>query len=376
MDVLVEMRGKNRRNLVYLVESLLTIVQIVQTLAPMKIALSLAERGLVPEPVLRAAIRRLLRRRLLAESERPRSIDEWVATMARSEVALHCGAANAQHYEVPPAFFERVLGRRLKYSSALWNDGVASLDDAETAMIETTIERADLSDGQRVLELGCGWGSLTLAIAARFPRSHVVGVSNSSRQREFILARARKNGLSNVEVVTADMNQFAPDGRFDRAVSIEMFEHMRNWSELLRRIDRWLAPGGALFVHVFAHARFAYPFESEHDDDWMARSFFTGGMMPSADLLRRVAAPFGVAAQWRVDGTHYARTAEAWHARLLASRAEIVELFASEFGSSEATRVFNRWRMFFLACAELFAFRDGEEWFVSHSLLRRPEESS
>ncbi len=341
----------------------------------MKLALELAERGLVPERAVRAGIRRLLRNRIDEETARGRSIAEWAAAMAASDVALRTADANAQHYEMPPEFFELVLGTHLKYSSGYWPPGVTTLDGAESAMIDLTIERAALADGQRILELGCGWGSLTLSMARRFPGSRIVAVSNSSRQREFIRRRAADAGIANLDVVTADMNTFAPDGSFDRVVSVEMFEHMRNWQALLGRIHRWLAPGGALFVHVFAHARFAYPFETDGDDDWMARHFFSGGMMPSDDLLPSIASPFQVEGHWRVDGTHYARTAEAWHDRLLLRRAEVMRLFRREFGSRDARLLFHRWRMFFLACAELFAWRDGAEWFVAHYRLRRGSES-
>jgi cyclopropane-fatty-acyl-phospholipid synthase len=240
-------------------------------------------------------------------------------------------------------------------------------------MLRLTAERAGLADGQRILDLGCGWGSLSLWAAERFPRARVTAVSNSAPQREHLLSRARRLGLGNLEVLTADMNDFAPRGAFDRVVSVEMFEHMRNWQELLRRIRGWLAPGGRLFVHVFASRRFAYPFLASGEDDWMGRQFFTGGIMPCEDLIERVGGPFQVERRWTVSGTHYARTAEAWHQNLLRRRFEATAALSRALGPAQARLAVRRWRMFFLACAELFAWDRGREWVVSHSLLR-PEE--
>ena len=341
------------------------------------IGIELAERGLLPAPLVRLGVRRLLRTRIESErrrhSDRDAAVERWIHAMAASEVALHPRLPNRQHYEVPPEFFEAVLGRHLKYSSALWTEDTATLDDAEAAMLELTSRHALIEDGQRVLELGCGWGSLSLWLAQRFPRAHVTAVSNSAAQREFVQARAAARGLGNVEVLTADMNDFAPEDRFDRVVSVEMFEHMRNWGELLRRIHRWLAPGGRLFVHVFTHRRYAYPFEVDGDADWMARHFFTGGMMPSDDLLPRVRGPFHVEAHRVLSGTHYARTAEAWYANLLARRERALSALSPGLAPADAERQYHRWRIFFLACAELFGFRGGEEWGVSHYRLRAAE---
>lgn len=337
------------------------------------IGIHLAEAGLVPEPLIRLGIRRMLRDRIHEELarhvDRERALLAFVREMAASEIAPGPRLPNQQHYEVPPAFFEAVLGPRLKYSSCLWSEGSADLAGAEEAMLRLTASRAVLADGQRILDLGCGWGSFTLWAAARFPGSLVTGVSNSAPQRDFVMGRARRLGLGNVEVITADMNTFAPSGAFDRVVSVEMFEHMRNWPELLRRVRGWLRPGGKLFVHVFASRRFAYPFLATGDDDWMGREFFTGGIMPSEDLLERVGGPLRVEQRWTVPGTHYARTAEAWHANLLRRRAEATAALARDLGPAQARRAVRRWRMFFLACAELFAWDGGREWVVSHSLL-------
>jgi len=337
----------------------------------MNAAIELAERGLVPEAAIRYGIRSLLRKRVAEEerrhSDREAALARFIREMSGSEVAPVPAFANSQHYEVPAAFFRHVLGRHMKYSSGFWPEGVATLDAAEEAMLALTCERAGLGGGQRILELGCGWGSLTLFAASRWPSARIVAVSNSASQRDFIEAEAARRGLGNVEVVTADMNAFAPEGRFDRIVSVEMFEHMRNWPELLRRIAGWLGPGGKLFVHVFAHRAFAYPFEARADDDWMGRNFFTGGIMPSDDLLVRVRGPLEVEGHWVVPGTHYARTAEAWHSNLVRSARPAAE--ALGLPATEARRRVNQWRIFFLACAELFGFAGGREWVVSHYRL-------
>lgn len=336
-------------------------------------ATELAERGWIPEPLVRAGIRRLLKGRLAAEAARhaepERALALFVRGMAGSEVAPVPHLANRQHYEVPPAFFEVVLGPHLKYSACLWGPGTESLDHAEAAMLALTCDRARVADGQRVLDLGCGWGSLTLFAAARFPGARFTAVSNSAAQGAFIRARAQDRGLSNVEVLTADVNRFAPEGRFDRVVSVEMFEHVRNWPELLRRVRGWLEADGRLFAHVFAHRRYAYPFEIDGDGDWMARNFFTGGIMPSHDLFSRVGSPFDLEARWLVSGRHYARTAEAWLARLDAGRDRAIAALSTAMPAADAERQVGRWRLFFLACAELFGFAGGDEWGVSHNLL-------
>lgn len=324
------------------------------------VATTLAERGLVPLPLLRAGIKRLLERRL-GEARKAPPLEAFVRTLEQSPIALHTEAANEQHYELSPTFFEQVLGPRLKYSGALWPEGVTTLGEAEEAMLDLTAARAGLADGQDVLELGCGWGSLTLWMARRFPASRIVAVSNSAPQRAFIEARAPKN----VRVITADMNDFDIAERFDRVVSVEMFEHMRNYRELMRRIRGWLRPDGRLFVHVFCHLRHAYPFETEGPDNWMGRYFFTGGLMPSIDLLPRFDRDLELEAGWLVDGHHYALTARAWRTNLEARREEVLPILAQAYGA-EAERWYHRWRLFFLACEELFGYRKGTEWMVAH----------
>lgn len=338
----------------------------------MNVGIELAERGWVPDGLVRAGIRNLLRRRRATESAKasdPRATKAWLKEMASAPIALETRAANQQHYEVPSAFFETVLGPQLKYSSCFFAPGVDDLARAEEAMLSLTAERARLADGQRVLELGCGWGSLTLWMARRFPRSSITGVSNSRTQREYILRRADQQGLDNVSIVTADVNRFEAAGAFDRVVSVEMFEHVRNWQALLGRVHGWLAENGQLFLHFFAHQRFSYPFETVANDDWMGKHFFSGGMMPSAGILRQLDIPFGVVEEWEVGGEHYAKTAEAWLRNLDRHADAMKALFASELGADEAGRQVQRWRMFFLACAELFGFEGGREWLVTHALL-------
>jgi cyclopropane-fatty-acyl-phospholipid synthase len=321
----------------------------------------IVDSGRVPAPLLRAGIRAVCALRLRQERRRPAGYtDALIAELRAGDVAIATAAANAQHYEVPAAFFGRVLGPRLKYSSCYWPAGVEALGAAELAMLELTAARAGLADGQAVLDLGCGWGSLTLWAAARYRNSRFTAISNSRSQGEYIAGQARARGLDNVAVRTADIRTLAlTAGGFDRVVSVEMFEHMRNYQVLLRRIAGWLAPGGALFVHVFAHHRHAYPFEDAGASDWMAREFFTGGLMPSTRLLHHFQDDLAITDEWQLAGTHYARTAEAWYANLMAQRAELAGLLGGR------DRV-ERWRVFFLACAELFGFRGGREWLVAH----------
>ena len=331
----------------------------------------IVDSGLVPEPILRAAIRsvcalRLRQERRTVEDEQARH-QELVRQLRNSEIAIETQAANDQHYEVPAAFFQTVLGPHLKYSSCYWPEGVNTLGAAEAAMLELTAERAQLANGQEILDLGCGWGSFSLWAAARFPNSRITAVSNSSGQRAFIEATARERGLANLTVRTADVRTLLlPARAFDRVVSVEMFEHMRNYEQLLRRIADWLTPSGSLFVHVFAHRRHAYPFEDAGTSDWMAREFFTGGIMPSASLLHHFQDDLQLANEWHLAGTHYARTAEAWYENLMSRRREALAALASTYGEAEARKRFQRWRVFFLACAELFGYAHGREWIVAH----------
>jgi cyclopropane-fatty-acyl-phospholipid synthase len=338
----------------------------------------LLERGLLPDALVRRKVRELLRERL--EDERADDAQEALAReerlveeMRSRSIDLAPAEANAQRHEGPPAFYELVLGAHRNSSCSLFSEGVTTLDAAEAAMLALTCERARLADGQNVLELGCGWGSLTLWMAERYPESRIVAVSSSGDQREYIEEKAAERKLANVKVVTCDMNVFDPatGPAFDRVVSVEMFEQMRSWPVLLGRIASWLKPDGRLFLHILSHRDLSYPFVARGESGWMARNFFTGGLMPSDHFLLRFPEHLFVEERWRVNGTHYARTAEGWLANLDGNRSAVRRLFSKTYGSGVARRKSVEWRIFFMARAELFAFRGGNEWMVSQYRLRR-----
>jgi len=334
------------------------------------------ERGLLPDWLIRFGIRRIVASRLTKENQGSPEIQtlrkmEFIRALRCSAIAERPDAANAQHYEVPAEFYRHVLGPRMKYSCSLWNDGIADLAGAEDKMLELTCHRACLEDGQDVLELGCGWGSLSLWMGEHYPNSRILAVSNSASQKQFIDAEAARRGLTKIEVVTADMNEFNTQRQFDRVVSVEMLEHMRNHAELMRRIASWSRPDALLFVHVFSHMQYAYPYEVQNASDWMAQHFFTGGMMPSDDLLLHYQEHFHLQDHWQFSGTEYQKTAEAWLERLDQHKQEVINIFSGVYGKYEARRWLVRWRIFFIACAEMFGYGGGKEWIVSHYLFKK-----
>lgn len=329
---------------------------------------SVAENTPLPDFLTRSGISFLVGRTSRRLASVASNDADFAARMSAFSIAEHPDAANAQHYELPPEFFGLCLGPRRKYSSCLYPKGNETLAQAEEAALAQTLERAQLKDGQSILELGCGWGSMTLYMAERLPAARIVAVSNSSPQRRYIEAQAAARGLANITVITADMNDFAPENRFDRVVSIEMFEHMSNWRSLLARVRGWLKPDGKLFVHIFTHRTHCYRFDYRDPSDWIGQNFFTGGIMPSHTLMRYFPDLFTVEADWRWSGTHYEKTADHWLANMDANLARIDPILKADYGS-EAALWRRRWRLFYLATAGLFGYDDGKEWGVSHYLL-------
>jgi cyclopropane-fatty-acyl-phospholipid synthase len=333
------------------------------------------EKGWVPDPLVRFGIRRLCRQRLAEERQSNVEAQEvallkYVRTLRESPVAVATREANEQHYELPPEFFTLVLGPRRKYSACYWTADTHNLEAAEIASLRQVCERAQLRDGLEILELGCGWGSLTLWMAEHYPDSRITAVSNSRPQKAFIDAECARRGFRNVTVITQDINVFEPGCEYDRVVSIEMFEHVRNYDHLMMRVATWLRMDGLLFVHIFAHRELPYLFETEGADNWMGRYFFTGGQMPSKSLLLFFQGALGIEEQWVLNGSHYAKTSNAWLANMDARRAAVMDILRRTYGA-EASLWWNRWRVFFMSVAELFDYEGGEEWVIAHHLFRR-----
>ena len=337
------------------------------------------ERGWIPDALARTGMRRLITRRLADEANqdgevRAERMHAFVQELRASPIAINTGDANAQHYEVPAQFFHQHLGPRLKYSCCLYPTGSEDLAQAEEAMLRLYAERAGVAEGQRILDLGCGWGSLGLWVAEHYPGAQVVGLSNSVGQREWIMAQAAARGLDNLTIVTGDITEFdfpadGVEAGFDRIISIEMFEHMKNYGLLLAKIARWLKPEGRLFVHIFVHKLLAYHFQSEGRSDWMSEYFFTGGTMPSENLLAHFQDDLRLSRQWWLSGTHYERTANHWLDGMDAAREPIMQIFRQGYGPEQAAIWFQRWRMFYMAVAELFGYDAGNEWGVGHYLF-------
>lgn len=332
---------------------------------------SLLEKDRIPDFLIRIGIRRLLKQRLRDEAVQKQYLHGLIEELKNSPIAIETKAANEQHYEVPTQFYQYCLGKHLKYSSGFWKDGVTDIDTSERDMLELTCERAQLQNGQDVLELGCGWGSLSLFMSAKFPKSNFTVVSNSRTQKIYIDGQAKLRGINNLTVITSDINQFTTDKKFDRVVSVEMFEHLRNYKLLFNRIASWMKDDAKMFVHIFTHKEYAYKFEVKDETDWMSKYFFTGGIMPSNDLFSHFNDDLKIVDQWIVNGMHYSKTSEAWLRNMDKHKADIIPLFEKTYGKENATKWWVYWRIFYMACAELWGFGEGKEWMVVHYLFEK-----
>jgi len=337
---------------------------------------SLLEKNKIPDILIRKGIRSLLKQRLNQENKGNTETQQThfmklVEELKNSPIAVNTADANEQHYEVPTKFYQYCLGKHLKYSSGYWKDGVTDIDTSEKDMLELTCQRAELLDGQNVLELGCGWGSLSLFMASRFPKSTFTVLSNSRTQKLYIDEQAINRGIKNLTVVTADINVFNIDAIFDRIVSVEMFEHMRNYQKLMQKASGFLKADGKLFVHIFTHKEYAYKFEVIDESDWMSKYFFTGGIMPSDHLLLYFNEHMSIEQHWHVNGIHYSKTSEAWLRNMDKHKKEIMPMFETTYGKEQALKWWVYWRIFYMSCAELWRYNDGNEWMVSHYLFKK-----
>jgi cyclopropane fatty-acyl-phospholipid synthase-like methyltransferase len=336
----------------------------------------------LPDPLLRMAVKLILNRKAEQQvindiEERQVFISSFVEGLKEQEIAVFTDDANAQHYELPPQFFKMVLGKMLKYSCGYWPDSLSPrqaanyLDCSEEEMLALTCSRAEIANGLKILDLGCGWGAASLYMAREYSGAEITAVSNSTSQIEYIKGEAKRLGFSNLTALKADINELEMPLKFDRIVTVEMFEHMRNYEALLSKVGSFIKPRGKLFIHIFTHHTYPFLYEDRTGNDWMARHFFTGGTMPSKDLLHHFLDHFSLEKQWAVSGTHYRYTLEAWLQNMDRQREEIYPLFVETYGAEQAEKWWNYWRLFFISCAEFFGFRGGNEWFISHYLLSK-----
>ncbi|XP_073000195.1 (S)-coclaurine N-methyltransferase-like isoform X1 [Typha latifolia] len=344
--------------------------------AAVRMVLAALERNVLPDAVVRRLTRVLLASRLrlgyLPTAELQLShLLRFKHSLEEMPIAVETDKAKTQHYEVPTSFFKLVLGKKLKYSCCYFKDMSSTLEDAEDAMMEVYCDRAQIKDGQKVLDVGCGWGSLSLHIAKKYRNCSVTGICNSKTQKAFIEEQCRDLELSNVQIIVADISKLQMEASFDRIISIEMFEHMKNYKELLKKLSMWMKQDSLLFIHHFCHKTFAYHFEDKNEDDWITRYFFSGGTMPSADLLLYFQEDVAVVDHWLVNGTHYSRTSEEWLKRMDQNIASIRPTFESTYGKDSATKWIAYWRTFFISVAELFGYNNGEEWMVALYLFKK-----